>query len=157
MNLRSHLLWSFVATLVLTSLHAASQGLGLTRMNMPYLLGTLFTPDRDRAKVVGTGLHLVAGWVFALLYVAVFHALGDATVMRGMLVGGVHAAFVLLVGLPLLPAVHPRMASEEQGPTVVRQLEPPGFLGLHYGARTPLAVLLSHLCFGAILGAFYQG
>jgi hypothetical protein len=28
-------------------------------------------------------------------------------------------------------------------------------MALHYGLRTPLAVLVAHLVFGAILGAFY--
>ena len=40
-------------------------------------------------------------------------------------------------------------------PTVARQLEPPGFLGLHYGIRTPISVLVAHTIFGVILGAFY--
>jgi hypothetical protein len=47
------------------------------------------------------------------------------------------------------------MANEQYGPTVVRQLEPPGFLGLHYGIRTPLTVLVAHVIFGIILGTFY--
>jgi len=59
------------------------------------------------------------------------------------------------MALPVLPALHPRMANEQYGPTVVRQLEPPGFLGLHYGIRTPISVLAAHAIFGAILGAFY--
>lgn len=36
----------------------------------------------------------------------------------------------------------------------MRQLEPPEFLGLHYGIRTALSVLIAHAVFGAILGAF---
>jgi hypothetical protein len=48
------------------------------------------------------------------------------------------------------------MASEQQGPTVVRQLEPPGILALNYGYQTPLAVLLAHVAFGMVLGAFYR-
>jgi hypothetical protein len=48
------------------------------------------------------------------------------------------------------------MASEQQGPTVARQLEPPGFLALNYGVRTPIAVFVSHAVFGIILGAFYR-
>jgi hypothetical protein len=47
------------------------------------------------------------------------------------------------------------MANEQYGPTVARQLEPPGFLGLHYGIRTPISVLIAHIIFGAILGSFY--
>ena len=67
-----------------------------------------------------------------------------------------HAAFVLVAGMPALPGLHPRMASEARGPTVVRQLEPAGFLALNYGRRTPISVLLAHLAFGAILGGFYR-
>ena len=40
MNWSSWLLWGFVATVVLTTLLAGSQGIGMTRMNVPYLLGT---------------------------------------------------------------------------------------------------------------------
>ena len=52
--------------------------------------------------------------------------------------------------------MHPRMASEQHGPTPTRQLEPPGFLALNYGRRTPISLLLAHLVYGAILGAFYR-
>lgn len=154
MNFGSWLLWGFVGTVVLSTVVAAGQGLGLTRMNIPYLIGTVFTPNRDRAKVIGIGCHFVSGWLFALLYFAVFHALGAATWWLGALTGLVQAAFILTVGMPLLPALHPRMANEQHGPTVVRQLEPPGFLALHYGTGTPLAILVAHLAFGAVLGAF---
>src|SRR5438309_2111421 len=65
-------LWAFVATLVLTGLLAASQSLGYTRMNIPYMLGSMFTPDRDKAKLAGFGVHLINGWAFGLLYEAVF-------------------------------------------------------------------------------------
>ena len=56
----------------------------------------------------------------------------------------------------MLPGLHPRMASEQHGPTVSRQLEPPGFLALNYGMRTPIAVVLSHIVFGMIIGGFYR-
>ena len=151
----SWLLWGFVATLVLTTLMAGSQGLRLTRMNLPYMLGAMFTPSRDRAKLMGLGVHLLNGWLFSLLYVAAFHEWGDATWWNGAAIGLVHAAFVLTAGMRLLPGLHPRMATEQQGPTVVRQLEPPGFLALNYGYQTPVSVLIAHLAYGIILGSFY--
>jgi hypothetical protein len=67
----------------------------------------------------------------------------------------VQAAFVLTAGMRLMPGFHPRMASEQKGPTVTPQLEPPGFLALNYGYQTPASVLLAHLVYGAILGTFY--
>ena len=149
-------LWGFVGTMVLTILSTASQGLGLTRMNIPYMLGTIFTPDRDRAKLYGFAVHLANGWLFSLGYIAIFHGLHRATWWMGAILGLLHAAFVLTVGMRLLPGLHPRMASEQHGPTVARQLEPPGFLALNYGVRTPVAVVLSHIVFGMILGCFYR-
>ncbi|HJT31309.1 MAG TPA: hypothetical protein VJ783_04615 [Pirellulales bacterium] len=139
----------------MTALLNGSQGLGMTRMNAPYLIGTMFTPNRDRAKFIGVVVHFIDGWIFSFLYVAAFQSWGAATWWLGALIGLVHASFVLTAGLPLLPAFHPRMANEQYGPTVVRQLEPPGFLALHYGARTPISIVVAHLVYGAILGGFY--
>ncbi len=156
MNRRGTLLWGFVGTVVLTSLMAGSQGLGLTRMNIPFMLGTMVTPNRDRAKLVGFAVHFLNGWLFAAVYAAAFQSWRRATWWLGAAVGLVHALFVLLAAMPVLPALHPRMASEQHGPTPTRQLEPPGFLALNYGRRTPLSVLLAHLLYGGILGAFYR-
>ena len=149
-------LWGFVGAIVLTGVLAGSQALGLTRMNIPFMLGTMATPDRDRAKVVGFGMHLVNGWLFAALYAAAFRSWRRASWWLGALIGLVHALFVLVVAMPLLPGLHPRMASEQRGPTPTRQLEPPGFLALNYGRRTPTSVVAAHLLYGAILGAFYR-
>jgi uncharacterized membrane protein YagU involved in acid resistance len=156
MNWHGWLLWSFVATLALTSVMAGSQGLRLTRMNLPYMLGSIFSANRDRANLIGFGVHLVNGWIFSLAYVAAFHSWGRATWWAGAAVGLVQAIFVLTVLVSLLPSIHPRMASEQKGPTVTRQLEPPGFLALNYGYQTPVSVVLAHLIYGGILGAFYS-
>ena len=40
-------------------------------MNIPYMLGTMFTADRDRAKVLGVVLHVINGYVFSFVYLAV--------------------------------------------------------------------------------------
>src|SRR5205823_3274575 len=87
MNWSSWLLWGFASTVVLTSILAGSQGLGFTRMNIPYLLGTIFTPNRDRAKLIGFFLHFVNGWIFSLIYVAAFQVLHRATWWLGAGIG----------------------------------------------------------------------
>jgi hypothetical protein len=156
MNWSGWLLWGFVATIALTTISSATQGLGLTRMNLPYMLGTIFTADRDKAKLYGFFAQVVAGWFFSLIYVLIFEALGAAGWWRGAVIGIFHAFFVLVVLMALLPGLHPRMASEQHGPEAQNMLEPPGFLALHYGARTPVAVIVSHAIFGTILGALYH-
>ncbi|HZX94020.1 MAG TPA: hypothetical protein VFE90_05855 [Myxococcales bacterium] len=150
------LLSGFVGTMVLTTLGAGAQQLHLTRMSIPFLLGTAVTRSRGRAMAIGFFVHLFNGQLFALLYVALFQALGAAGIISGALIGLAHAMVVLVVVMPLLPFVHPRMASLHQGPTELRQLEPPGPLALHYGATTPLVVLVSHVVFGAVVGVLYR-
>ena len=156
MNWPSSLLAGFVGTVLLTTLEAGAQQLHMTRMSIPYLLGTAFTPLRDRAKVIGFFVHLVNGQLFALLYVAVFDAMHEVSILRGAVMGVVHAAVVLLVVVPLLPSMHPRVATLEQGPTEMRQIEPPGPFALHYGVTTPLMVVVAHALFGAVIGWLYH-
>ena len=151
----SALLWGFVATVFLTGIMAGSQGAHLTRMSIPYMLGTIFTADHDRARLFGMLFHFANGWAFALLYAAAFEAWQRSTWWLGAGIGLVQAAFVLTAAMSILPGMHPRMAGETRGPTPTRQLEPPGFLALNYGARTPIVVVIAHLAYGAILGAFY--
>jgi len=155
-NWTSSLLAGFVGTVLLTTLEAGAQQLHLSRMSIPYLLGAAFTKGRDRAKVIGFFTHLLNGQLFALLYVAIFQATGEASALRGAIIGLVHAAVVLLVVIPLLPFIHPRMASLHQGPTELRQIEPPGPMALHYGVTTPLSVVIAHIVFGVAVGGLYR-
>lgn len=150
------LVWGFLSTMVLTTLLSLSHGIGITRISLPYLLGTMLSASRRRARVLGFGAHVVAGWLFALLYVAAFELLGEATWWMGLIGGLVHSLAVLTAGMQLMPALHPRMASVHRGPTVVERLEPPGFLALHYGAPTPATIVFAHLVFGALFGALYD-
>ena len=71
-------------------------------------------------------------------------------------IGLAHVLYALMAAMPALPATHSRMASEQDGPTPTKQLEPPGFLALNYGRRTPLSPILAHLVYGGISGAFHQ-
>lgn len=156
MNLPDAFLWGFVATLLMTTIMAGSVALGQSRMSLPFMLGTMVTADRNRAPLYGFLAHLVNGWLFAFLYAAAFENLGRATWWLGGAIGLVHGTVVLVALMPILPGLHPRMASEHQGPEPTRALEPPGFMALHYGRRTPVFSLLAHLVYGVVLGAFYS-
>jgi|SRR5581483_2426446 uncharacterized membrane protein YagU involved in acid resistance len=156
MNWESWILSGFIATLSLSTLLVTSQGLRLTRMNVPYLLGTIITPERERARLYGFFGHLINGWIFSLLYVYIFEARHMVNWWFGLLLGLAHAMVLLTVGMTLLPSIHPRMATERKGPSARRQLEPPGFMALNYGYQTPISVFIAHAAFGAILGSLYH-
>lgn len=141
------------ATLALTAIMVVAQLTGRTRMGIPLVLGTMFIEDPDQARVVGAALHVVGGYLFALVYVAAFSALDLATWWLGALFGGFHGVVTLGLILPLIPGFHPRMASERTG-DIGSVLEPPGFLGLNYGVQTPVVGIIAHIVYGTILGIF---
>ncbi|HET7563929.1 MAG TPA: hypothetical protein VFJ96_02960 [Gemmatimonadaceae bacterium] len=155
-NVPDILLWGFVATVVLTTVMAAAQQLGLSRMSIPFIVGTMFTGDRGRATAVGFAVNFVYGWVFAFIYAYAFESVNFASWWLGGFIGVVHGLAILVTIMPILPSFHPRMASEERGPEPTRALEPPGFMALNYGHRTPMITLVAHVLYGMILGGFYH-
>ena len=144
-----------VGTIVLTSGLRVAHELGWTRMDIPLLLGTVFTDRRGPASVIGYLVHFVNGLLFALAYYAVFRAVGHAGWLFGAALGLVHANLaggaLLTV---LLPAVHPRMGSPWSDAEETPLLEAPGFLLKNYGRRTLVWTLVGHVIYGAIVGGF---
>jgi hypothetical protein len=149
-------IWGFVATLAMTAVLQSAQGLGLSRLNLPLLAGTVFVGDRRKASTVGFVFYVIGGWLFALLYFLLFASLGIYTWWAGLVVGLLHGLLLLVLIMPLLPFIHPRMASEYDGASTIKQLEPPGFMGLNYGYQTPLATLIAQGLYGAVLGGLPQ-
>lgn len=145
----------FVGTLVLTTVLRTASEAGLTRMDLPFLLGTVFSEDRTRAKALGYLLHFAAGLVFALIYYLVFRAIGHSGWGLGAAFGLLHGLFAgtALVNV-LLPVVHPRMGNDLTAAPAVALLEPPGFMMLNYGLGTPVVSLAAHIAYGALVGGF---
>jgi hypothetical protein len=143
----------FVGTLVLTTVLRTANELGLTRVDLPFLLGTAITGDRARAKALGYLLHLVTGAVFALVYYAIFAAIDTSSWLLGAIFGLLHGivSATALVNV-LLPVVHPRMGSVLSAADSSPLLEPPGFLMRNYGRGTPIVTLVAHVAYGAIVG-----
>lgn len=150
------LAWGTLATLAMTSILLIAQNVGWSRLNMPFLLGTFFTASRPEANVLGLMLYFLGGWLFAFIYFLALDLVGITTWWAGALAGFVHALLLLALALPLLPYMHPRVASEYDGPDLRKTLEPPGFLGLHYGYRTPLITIVAQVAYGTILGAGFS-
>jgi len=152
------LLWSslaggFLGTLVLSTIQRAAGELGLTRMDLPFLLGTTVTDNRRLAKIYGYALHFMMGLIFAVLYGLCFAAIGQRGWWLGALIGALHALFTatVLVNV-LLPAIHARIGTPESAANEIALVEPPGFLMLNYGRNTFLVTLAAHVAYGAIVG-----
>ena len=148
-------LWGLIATCAMACIQEGTQAFGFSRMSFPFLIGTMFTGKRRRAEWLGFLCYLIGGWIFAAFYVWIFISLGFGNAWTGAVIGLCQGFFMLLVLMPLLPSIHPRMSSPHDGPISARRIEPPGFMALHYGARAPLIHLMGQIVFGAILGSIY--
>jgi hypothetical protein len=147
-----------VGTVILTSGLRVAQEMGWTRMDLPLLLGTIFSDDRSRASVIGYAVHFVNGLVFSLGYAGIFEAVGRAGWDLGLALGAVHALFAGggLVTV-VLPALHPRMGTHWTDAEETPILEAPGFMLHNYGRATAVVTFAVHLAYGTIVGAFAAG
>jgi hypothetical protein len=146
-----------VGTVVLESGVRVAAEAGWTRIDLPFLLGTIFTERRRLAVVLGYAFHFFNGLVFSLLYAGVFAAVGHAGWLFGLALGAVQAAGVGLMVDVVLPAIHPRMGTPWSDAAETPLLEPPGFLLANYGRSTVVVTSVLHLAFGAIVGGFAAG
>lgn len=143
----------FAGTLVLTTVLRAASEMSFTRIDLPFLLGTALTTDRNRAKALGYLLHFVLGQLFAICYLGMFVVIGHSGWILGAVLGLAHGLFSItaLVNV-LLPVVHPRMGSTYTAAGCSPLLEPPGFMLRNYGARTPAVTIAAHVAYGALVG-----
>jgi hypothetical protein len=155
MNVWGAVAGGFVGTLVLTTALRTAGELGLTRMDLPFLLGTIISADRARAKALGYAMHFVAGQLFAMVYFGIFSAIGHSGWWLGAAFGLAHGLFAdtALVNV-LLPVIHPRIGTPLSSAADRPLLEPPGFMTLNYGRRTPLATIAAHVAYSTIVGGF---
>ena len=79
--------FGLLATALLTGLMTSAQLERVSRLDLPLILGTVVTPDPDRARAAGSLIHLLVGQGFALGYAATFALLGQATWWLGALLG----------------------------------------------------------------------
>ncbi len=145
-----------VGTAVMTAVMETAQARGMTRMSLPYLLGTMVARRRASVRISGIALHFTNGALFASGYALVFTRVRRADWRIGAALGLLHGAVVLVAGLPVIQEIHPRMAEEDEGPDPTPMLQPPGFMALNYGVRTPVVTLAAHAVYGAIVGSFYR-
>jgi hypothetical protein len=152
---RGSLAGGFAGTVVLTTVLRIASEARLTRVDLPFLLGTVVTTNRQRAKAIGYGAHFGIGLAFALLYRWLFSALGKSGWRLGALFGTAHGVLsaTVLVNV-VLPVLHPRMGTPFTAAGSSPLIEPPGFLLRNYGRSTAFVSLAAHILYGMIVGAF---
>lgn len=144
-------IWAgLVATLVMTVMMYIGKAMTKSPMDMPRMLGLMFTGPEHSGVVYTMGLivHFMFGTLFGILYGWLFSTLGvEASWLWGGIFGFVHG-IVAGFFIGMMPTMHPRM-----GPG--KTLPSPGPFGKNYGSTTPMRLVVLHIVFGIVLGWIY--
>ena len=135
-----------MGTVVFSVLMAAGPRMGLPKMAIWEILGSMF--DKDGNTGLGWALHFMMGVVFALVYAALWSAgIGSATVAGGLVFGIAHflIAGAMMGGLPVMHA------GVKAGTT-----QAPGVLMLNAGVMGFMGGLVLHAVYGVTVALFYS-
>ncbi len=135
----------FVATVAMTALMYLAPMMGMPKMDIATMLGTMFLSRPAPAFWLGMMIHLMMGTVLfpAIYSFALQPGTGSGT-GRGAFWGLILWAAANLMVMPLMGAIHPMVKSG--------MMPAPGFLMLHLGVMAPVGSLVGHLVYGMLLG-----
>lgn len=151
-------------TIAMTAMMMMGTAMGMTRMNMGLMLGSMFARRRADAELIGWPMHLMMGLAFGFVYALLWWAFEPAQASDawwyGLIFGGVHGV-VAMVAMPMMSAMHPRTdgvpapggAPPGDGESV--SLPRFGFGGTGFGPMTPLGIEVGHLIFGGVWGLVF--
>jgi hypothetical protein len=126
-----------IATAALTLVLYLGYLLGLPEMDMVGLTGTMITPNRGAAYLVGTLSHFSVGVLMAVLYAWLWNrGVGEPNWWWGLFYGAIHG-LIAVVLLPMLLRLHPQrlVLTSEVGAAV--------------------SMILSHLIYGLLVAVLY--
>lgn len=133
-----------VATAVFTMLLYAAPMMGMPRMDIPQILGSMALSQGGLALTMGMVMHFIMGLVFATIYAAVWSGLNiSVTWWSGLIFGAIHS-MVAGVGMNILLAMHKEIKAG--------RLDNPMKAG---GAKGVAGVVLGHMVFGLVVALVY--
>ncbi len=136
-----------VGAALMTVMLSVAIASGFRVLDFSMMWGTLIgLPIGWAAWIVGFVIHLLVGGVFALIYALLFKAFSGAGLVRGGLIGVVHALITGII-IALLPLVHPLMNNGHM------QTPGPYFSG--HGIAGVLFYFAMHIVYGATVGWLY--
>ena len=118
-------------------------------MNLLYMLGTMMTPSKVPAYIVGAMIHTMMGIAFALIHTGIYQGLDvDSNLAAwGLLFGFVHW-IVVGMAFGMIGMMHPLMRSG--------QMPAPGAFVKNLPMMTVVGFLMVHLLYGVLVGVFYD-
>ncbi|NOZ48460.1 MAG: hypothetical protein GXP37_00235 [Chloroflexi bacterium] len=137
MNFIAAIVAGLFGTLAMTLLMMLAPKMGMPKMDIMGLLGSMFAADSGSAKKIGVILHLMMGVIFALIYALLWQlGLGSITWVWGLIFGLVHGLIVIMM-MPVMMRMHPR---------------PPAMAS---GMAALAGQMMGHLVFGLVMVLVY--
>jgi len=134
-----------VGTAVISILMAMGPRMGMPKMAIWEMLGTMFSKEGNLG--LGWVMHFMAGVVFAIIYAALWAVgIGSATLVSGIVFGAVHflIAGLMMGGMPMLHA------GIKAG-----TMQAPGVLMLNAGVMGFMGGLIGHVLYGLVVALVY--
>ncbi len=142
-----------IAAVAMLAVVYGGKAMGMTTMDLLKMLGTMVSPKAEGTTAYGIGLmvHLMMGAGFALIDAGLLHAFdptssGSAAGL-GLLFGAIHGMVVTVMMPAMLKMAHPLVKSGE--------MDDPGQFMTGMGKMTPIGMVMAHVVFGLVAGAYY--
>jgi hypothetical protein len=111
--------------------------IGLPRIDVVSMLGSLAAPNKQDAVTLGGAIHFSMGILFAIIYAALWSVgIGSPTWWWGLIFGAMHGILVILLLLAVY-RIHPQLSEIINGLPVM------------------VAILLNHMVFGVVVALVY--
>ena len=137
MNFVATIVAGLVGTAAMTILMMLAPMMGMPKMDIVGMLGSMFTPNQGPAKIIGLIVHFMMGVIFAIIYALVWHlGLGAATWLWGLIFGFVHG-LIAVMAMPMMMKTHPRPPKMAPGPKMM------------------MGQIMGHLLFGLVTALVY--
>lgn len=119
MNVLGAIIAGLAGTAVMTMMMYIAPRMGMPKMDMPRMLGTMFISRESTATALGMAIHFMMGAIFAIIYALVWNlGLGSATWWWGLIFGAVHG-IIAIVMIPIMLRMHPRPPEMASGPLMM--------------------------------------
>jgi hypothetical protein len=133
-----------VATAIMTMLMYAAPMMGMPKMDMGQMIGSMVLPVGRTAFAMGLLIHFVMGVAFAIIYALVWHGAGiPVTWWTGLIFGAVHFV-VAAIGMGMMSFTHPEINAGRLPSPMER------------GSINMAMLLMGHLIFGVVVALIYQ-
>jgi hypothetical protein len=143
------IIWGVVATIAFTLFSMMGTAVGMTRMDLLDLLGSMVAPPGSTAsRAIGAMLHLGNGALLAIAWVYGVTLVGLPANWLTAVGWSVILWALALLMMSTMGSVHPAIKKGEQ--------EDPGPAATNFGAMTPVGSLMGHVVYGLVLGLAYQ-